>query len=545
MRKRIGIRRFFLDAVVLGYVMFLNGMLCDAQEQKPVVNAATFIDKTATDCGLQKAIDSLGEKGGILEIPEGEYKLCRYLFLRSGVTLRGAGMDKTMLTVGNPPHYALITASDEKQTDMTLDNVEGLVPGMQMHIFSYGKETHGVHRSMPKVTAVEGNKVTMSDHKYQFIINQNPYVTWGNQLRLVADAKKGESVIQVDMPTICKPGYALTMSGPGDQWDFHYNVIKSIDGDKLNLERPLTVSAKSGGIIDLNFSMIVSENQKGIGIDNLTIRGFVTDTFAGPWTGFTVAGIHTHKTSDIVIRNVAVENWSGDGISIQSANNVLVSECVGTGNFGHGFHPGTGMTKARFEKLNSFKNFGDGFYYCWHNNGTDLYDSVLKDNRGNGIGGLGNPGDGNCTISGNTIEDNDQCGIQAYGGVASKNVIKDNLIRNNSCGKPGQYPGIALYAIPSESCMEVTIENNIIESTTTPATQKIGIEERHSQPNERAKPSADPVSGLILSDKNKIIGNKFSGHEIADIVVAGPNTVVGEDQGKVEKRLPQPAAEKT
>ncbi len=506
-----------------------------------VVDATPFIDRAATDCGLQKAIDSLGEAGGVLAIPEGEYKLCRYLFLRSGVTLRGAGMDKTILSVGNPPHYGLITASDEKQTVITLDNAEGLAPGMMLHIFSYGKTTHGVHRSFPKAKAVDGKSVTLENHKYPFRLQQQPYATWGNQLHLAANAAKGDTAIRVDTPTLCKPGYALTMQGPGDQWNFHYNVITSVEGDKLTLERPLTVSGKQGDIVDLNFSLILSEGQKGIGVENLTIRGFVTSTFAGPWTGFTVGGIHTWKTTDIVIREVTVENWSGDGISIQGAANVFVTGCVATGNFGHGFHPGTGMQKSRFEKLRSTGNSGDGFYYCWSNSGTDLFDSILSGNGGSGIGGLGNPGDNNCTIAGNTIEDNGEMGIHAYGGGASKNVIRNNTIRNNSRAQPGKKPGIGLYAIYSDPCYEVTIKDNVIESTSTPPTQTIGIETNNDAANAKAANAVDPVYGLVMSDRHTITGNKMKGHQI-DIVVSGPNTVVGEGQGTVEKRLPTPKA---
>lgn len=520
----------------------VSGLLASAgfanASESNVVSAAPFIDRAAPDCGLQKAIDSLAGQAAILDIPAGEYPLARYLFVRSGVTLRGAGTGKTVLTVRNPPRFSPITAKDEAQHTLTLDNIDGLAPGSRLCLFGNGRATHRVHRLFLTVTAINGNTITVTNDLRNIQLPRQPYAVWGYEARLTAAAAKGDTTIQVDLPALCHPGYAIAMSGPGDIWDHHYNVIRSIAGNTLTLERPLTVSCKSGAPVAFVFAMITSEGQNDIAVEDLSIRGYVTESFAAPWAGFMLGGVHTYNCSNIVIRNVTVENWNGDGISIQTARDVLVSDCQATGNFGHGFHPGTGMEKSRFEKLTSLRNDGDGFYFCWSNHETDLYDSILKGNNGNGIGGLGNPHDNHCTIAGNTIEDNGECGIHAYGGDPSGtyNVIRGNVIRNNSRNKPGTYPGIALYAIPSESCLKTTVASNRIESTASPATQKIGIEERHATPSPAKKANADPATGLFLSDQHIISGNTLSGHEIADIVVAGPQTVVGDGQGKVERR---------
>lgn len=543
-KKRFSCLRSLSGLSLLAFFGGLN-MLSHAGEAH-VVSATPFIDKTAPDCGLQKAMDSLGPDGGILEIPAGEYPLCRYLFVRSNVTLRGAGMEKTILTVGNPPHFSRILAKDDAAGTLTLENTEGLTPGMLMAIYPNGKATHYRHRLYSAILSVSNTTVTLENGTRKVRLLKDAYAIWGNQVRLAGDAAKGDVSIRVDLPALCKPNHAITLWGPGDTWNFHYNLIQSITGNVLTLQRPLTVSGKQGDVVSLNFSAITSEGQNHIGVEDLTIRGFVTESFTGPWTGFQAGGIHTLSTSGITLRNVDVRNWSGDGISIQGASNVLVSACSATGNDGHGFHPGTGMFKTRFEKLRSLRNTGDGFYYCWSNNGTDLFDSELRDNGGNGVGGLGNPHDRHCTIARNTIENNGMCGIEAYGGdpTGTGNVIHNNVIRDNSRSKPGAYPGIALYAIPSEPCLATRVESNIIENTRLPATQKIGIEERNAEPKEGSRTKADPVYNLFLSDSNTITGNTLKGHEIADIVITGPHSVVGDGQGQVQKRLPQPVVAK-
>ncbi|MCG3147129.1 MAG: hypothetical protein PCFJNLEI_00566 [Verrucomicrobiae bacterium] len=527
-----------LERWVSGWVILLAlgaATFASAATEESVVSAAPFIDRAAADCGLQKAIDSLAGKTAILEIPAGEYPLARYLFVRSGVTLRGAGTGNTVLTVRNPPRFSAITAKDEGQRTLTLYNADSLTSGSRLCLFVNGRATHRVHRLFPTVTAVAGNTITVTNDLKRLQLARQPYAVWGYETRLTAAAAKGDTTIEVDQPALAQPGYAIAMSGPGSTWDHHYNVVRSIAGNTLTLDRPLTITGKTGDPVAFVFAMITAEGQTNIGVENLTIRGYVTDKFAAPWAGFMLGGIHTFNCSNIVIRNVTVENWNGDGISIQGASNVLVSGCQSTGNFGHGFHPGTGMKKSRFEKLTSLRNDGDGFYYCWSNNETDLYDSVLKGNSGNGVGGLGTPGDNHCTIAGNTIEDNGESGIEVIGGKNSYNVIRGNVIRNNSRKSPGKSPGIALNAIWAEPCLNVTVESNRIESTTSPATQKVGIEERHQKPREDRKAKADPETGLFLSDQHTITGNKFSGHETADIIVAGPRSVVGEDQGKIIK----------
>jgi parallel beta-helix repeat protein len=48
-------------------------------------------ETTSPTCGIQEAIDTLGERGGVVELPAGEFPLRRSIQLRPGVTLRGQG----------------------------------------------------------------------------------------------------------------------------------------------------------------------------------------------------------------------------------------------------------------------------------------------------------------------------------------------------------------------------------------------------------------------------------------------------------------------
>ena len=67
--------------------------------------------------------------GDVIEIPEGFYELTRGLSLNvSGVTLRGAGMDKTILSFKNQVQGAegfLVNASDFTIEDLAIEDTPG------------------------------------------------------------------------------------------------------------------------------------------------------------------------------------------------------------------------------------------------------------------------------------------------------------------------------------------------------------------------------------------------------------------------------------
>ena len=69
--------------------------------ERKVLDAAPFLVPALAGCGIQKAIDSLPSGGGIVQLPAGRFVLERYLFLKSGTTLRGKG-GKTVLSIGRP-----------------------------------------------------------------------------------------------------------------------------------------------------------------------------------------------------------------------------------------------------------------------------------------------------------------------------------------------------------------------------------------------------------------------------------------------------------
>ncbi|MGB2820537.1 MAG: right-handed parallel beta-helix repeat-containing protein [Phycisphaerae bacterium] len=505
--------------------ILILSMVASAAEPK-VLDAAPFLDADLADCGIQRAIDSLPADGGIVQLPEGRFALERYLFLKSGTTLRGKGR-KTVLSVGRPETRRSVT-KDVKSggTEVPIEGgLAGLEPGMIVYAWRFRVPSWLGYIKHYRVKEVKGSTVVLArDLDCDLLKTNRAQISWGLTTALAQPAKKGGKTIRVEHPRLFRAGYALVLSGQGDLWNHHFNVVTSIKGDTLALERPLTVSADAGAIVHHTYCMITADGQENIGVEDLTIQGWPIEQ-RSVFGRFYFSGIHTVRSSKITIRNVEVRHWQADGISIQAGKDCRVEDCIAVGNRGHGFHSGTNFDNGEWLRLKALRNGGDGFYYCWHDVNVNVRHCVLSENDGHGIGGLGNPGDRRCIIEHNTIERNGRAGICINGGKVSGTIIRSNAIRDNSRGKGGDWPGIAVFA-SAEDARAYTIEHNVVESTLAEPTQWTGIEERHGEPMRReVQRDGKKTIETRIADENVIRSNKLAGHKTADIVIVGPATI--------------------
>ena len=513
------------------------GALAPAQADEPLmVDAKAFIDPALPDCGIQKAIDSLPKTGGVVVLPEGTFVLERYLYLKSGTMLRGQG-EKTILHVGRPEQRRNVTARVRGIAEVPVEgDLTGLKPGMIVFAWRYLNPGFAGYIREYRVKEVQGQVVVLHEPStYELLPANKAQLSWGLTTALAAPAVRSARTIEVEHPDLFKPGDAIAFSGKGDLWDHHFNVITAIDGNTLTLERTLTVASDAGALVHHAYCLITADGEKNIGVEDLVIQGWESEE-KPRWGGFNLGGFHTVRCDNITLKNVTVQDWNGDAISIQSGKEARVENCAVLRNRGRGFHPGTNFTNAEFVNCKAIGNDGDGFYYCWHNNNVNLRNSLIKDNRNNGVGGLGNPGDRKCIVEGNTIEGNARAGVEINGGMSSGSIIRNNIIRDNSRSKPGSWPGIAIYAT-AEDAQDYLIEGNTVESTLETPTQWIGIEERNGDPVKREiERKGKKVEVTKLADRNRIVKNTVKGHKTADILAVGPNTVVEGNGDAVVKR---------
>ena len=503
------------------------------------IDATDYIDMSLADCGIQKAIDAAAKKGGgIVQLPEGRFVMERYLYLRSGVTLRGRGKE-TVLAVGRTDVRRPVTADvPVGATEVPVaGDLAGLEAGMLVFLWPYSGADKDERVQYYRVSEVRGQTVVIDKPaEHALALSKQAEVSWGLHTYLTAPAAKGGTTVTVAHPKLLRPGDAIKLTGKGDMWGHHFNVIRSIDGHVLTLERSLTVSVDDEGLVQHGFAMITADGEKGIGATDLIIEGW-TNAPAPRWVGldFPLGGVHFVRCDDIELRNVEIRNWHMDGFSIQRGVGAVVDGCAAVRCRGRGFHPGTTFRDAEFTGLTAVGNAGDGFYYCWFNNNVNLRNSLIKDNAGHGVGSMGSPGEHNLTVEGNTIEGNGLAGIWIDGGgEASNSVIRNNVIRDNSKAVAGDWPGIAIYA-DGEAAGGYLIESNTIASTACQPTQMVGIEERNGDPV-RTEITRNGEKMVVdrLADRNVIKGNAFCGHRQSDIVIVGPGTIAEQNgQAKV------------
>lgn len=96
--------------------------------QPRTIDAREYIDRSDLTCGLQKAIDAVGDAGGVVRITAGRYSLRRPLMLSSGVTLIGEGGQTVLM--GPPPKSSVLSAHClQGHTVLRVDDPAMFTPG--------------------------------------------------------------------------------------------------------------------------------------------------------------------------------------------------------------------------------------------------------------------------------------------------------------------------------------------------------------------------------------------------------------------------------
>jgi parallel beta-helix repeat protein len=150
---------------------------------------------------------------------------------------------------------------------------------------------------------------------------------------------------------------------------------------------------------------------------------------------FLNAGIVILNSDRIFIDSVKVNNYFGEGISVQGGKENYFSNIECSNNFSHGFHLGTGVKETIIINSRFSKNKGDGIYFCAQVNNCIIENNIINLNLNNGIGGLGGSGDRGNKIVLNSISFNKKYGIHLYetGNKISNNIfIKNYLFKSNN-----------------------------------------------------------------------------------------------------------------
>ncbi len=263
---------------------------------------------------------------------------------------------------------------------------------------------------------------------------------------LTAPCGAHADTVQVSSATGLQPGDEIIITDLVQRtWHSRQFVIDAINDTILkgrivagNPERSYAPEVGAWG--GHYFPMLHILECDGVVIESLTIHGGDHPYTRGDDAGFTCMAIHAVGATNLLIHGVTVRSWPADGIGAQRGHGVTVTHCLVEDCLGHGFHPGTYLRESRWTSNTSRRNLS-GFYFCLGVRHAVVTDNIFVDNHGCGIDGLGAPDQDNVIYS-NLVARNGLYGIEARG--ALNNVIKGNIVQDNSRRCPGAYPGIYL-----------------------------------------------------------------------------------------------------
>ncbi|MBN1246171.1 MAG: right-handed parallel beta-helix repeat-containing protein [Anaerolineae bacterium] len=299
---------------------------------------------------LQGAIDSLGNEGGRVELPAGEFELDRGIELRSNVALVGQGRD-TVLRKAPGRVYALSGYHNYGMCDVPLMHTEGLVPGMTVAIRD---DRHGgFFETFARITWVDG--------------------TWvGLDQGLHADYDAGDHPVLVTaFPLIFGRGVTNVSVA---------NV--TLDGNRA--AQPAGIGACRGAALyfiqshGVTVSDVVERDFAGEGLgfqmsSRVAITDCAFDDNAG--NGFHPGAGSTAATFD---NCSAKGNGAAGFFFCVRANHISVRACRFTGNAGPGVSVGTRDSHNLLEASVMTGNGGSGILFRETRRPVEVHDVVVR-----------------------------------------------------------------------------------------------------------------------------------------------------------------------
>jgi len=265
----------------------------------------------------------------------------------------------------------------------------------------------------------------------------------GFQSRLSADGDANERQLTVADPAGFRigDGVAITDSQAGGGFAVTTATITARLGtNTFRISQPLYFDylVANKATASLAFPVVGGWHVKNATIEGLTIDGNRDKSMY--LDGCRGGGIYLFECEAVTIRNCAVRDYKGDGISFQVSHRVIVEDCLAEKNGGLGLHPGSGSQDPVLRKNRSLGNGQDGLYVCWRVKHGLFEENEIRGNRRNGIS-IGHKDTDNLFRK-NTVAGNSEAGIlfrnesEAMG--AHRNVFEDNQILDNGAAAKGE-----------------------------------------------------------------------------------------------------------
>jgi hypothetical protein len=318
----------------------------------------------------------------------------------------------------------------------------------------------------------------------------------GVQSPYVIDADYGELKVTVKKPEGFKIGMKIQVTDEQNSgcWNVSTAYITDIVDNVLYLDKGMIrdYHADRNGLISNASSVIEIINAHDVIVTDLSIDGNRKENFFAD--GCNSAGILAMRSERVIIDNVTVKDFNGEGISWQITENVSVKNCEISGSGNTGLHPGTGSPFSQIINNNVHHNDRDGLFICWR-----VYESRGEGNQFHHNGRFGlctGHKDTDVLFKNNHIYENKDDGVHLRGEKESnaphRNTFVGNVIENNGTG------GSAFGFVINSPAQDLVLKNNVFKNSKK--TQKAAIYVRKN--------------GLMP----QLEGNRFDAHELGEVL---------------------------
>lgn len=323
----------------------------------------------------------------------------------------------------------------------------------------------------------------------------------GVQTRYIVDADYGELKLTVENANGFEIGMKVQVTDDDNSgcWNVSTAYITDIVDNTIYIDKGLIRDYRSdrNGLISNASSVIDILDAENASVSDLVVDGNREVNYFAD--GCNSAGILILRSKNIVVDQVEVRDFNGEGISWQITENVTVknSEISGSGNTG--LHPGTGSPFSTIENNSVHHNDRDGLFICWR-----VYQSEVTNNRFYENGRFGictGHKDTDVTFYQNHIYNNRGDGIHLRGERASnaphRNKFIKNTIENN--GTDGGGFGFSINS-PAENLL---LQQNVFKNSTKTQKAAIYIYESGLRPTLQKNEFDDHELGELVFEKEE------------------------------------------
>jgi len=318
----------------------------------------------------------------------------------------------------------------------------------------------------------------------------------GVRTKYIIDADYGELKITVENPDGFQIGMKVQVTDDVHNgcWDVSTAYITDIVDNVIYIDKGLIRDYRSdlNGLISNASSVIEIIEAENCSVSDLVADGNRSENFFAD--GCNSAGVLIFRSKNIMIDNVQVKDFNGEGISWQITENVTVKNCEISGSVNTGMHPGTGSPFSIIENNDVHHNDRDGLFICWR-----VYQSNVTGNKFHHNGRYGictGHKDTDVIFENNHIFNNESDGVNLRGERESnaphRNTFIRNIIENN--GTDGGGYGFSI----NSPAADLVLKENVFKNSLKTQKAAIYIYKAGSKP--------------------ELENNRFDKHELGEVV---------------------------